>query len=184
MVTLMKPPPPPKIKEKPPEPEVEKKEEIIEPEQQEPEPEPMEDQANDEPPPGNELGLDADGAGGSDGFGLKAKKGGRSLIGGKYSDSSLMRRYAWYTRIIQEELRKRINKYMEGNGGVPDGNLKAIVQISLDKEGNVLDFLIEGSSGNDHMDEALKKTLALAKISEPPPQGMPKTLKLKISSKG
>ena len=68
------PPPPPKV-EKPPEPEPEEKIE-----QPEPEPEDIPDVA-DEPPPGD-LGLDAEGTAGSDGFGLAARKGGRGLFGG------------------------------------------------------------------------------------------------------
>lgn len=183
-VTLMTPPPPPKVKEKEPEPEIEKEEEIIEQEMEEPEPEPMDDQTGDEPPPGQDLGLDADGTGGSDAFGLKAKKGARSIIGGQYSDTSLLRKYAWYTTIIQKELRTKVNKYMEENGGIPDGNLKAIVEITLDDAGNILSFDISDSSGNKQMDEAVLASLKTAKISEPPPVNMPKTVKLKISAKG
>lgn len=73
-ITLVKPPPPEKIKEKPPEPEIKKEEKIVEPEPKEV-PEETEDSAKDEPPPGDDLGLDSDGTGGSDGFGLAAKKG-------------------------------------------------------------------------------------------------------------
>jgi TonB family protein len=183
MVTLMKPPPPPKIKEKPPEPEI-KKEEIVEQKEEAPEPEPVEDTANDEPPPGDELGLDADGGAGADGFGLKAKKGGRSLIGGKNSSASLLRRYAWYTRIIQEELRKKINQHMDENGGIPDGELKAIVKIQLDDSGNIVRFTLSTSSGNSKMDAAVRDVLAMAQVSEPPPRDMPRTIKLKIAAKG
>jgi outer membrane biosynthesis protein TonB len=171
------------VKEKEPEPEVEKEEEIIEQEMEE-EPEPMEETASDEPPPGQDLGLDADGTAGSDGFGLKAKKGARSIIGGKYSETSLLKKYAWYTRIIQEELRKKVNNYMEGNGGIPDGDLNAVVQITLDDNGNILDFDITTSSGNAEMDAAVEASLGMAQISESPPEDMPKTLKLKISARG
>jgi TonB family protein len=184
MVTVVKPPPPPKIKEKPPEPEIKKKEEIIEPEPEETPPEPTDDMADDEPPPGEDLGLDADGSAGSDGFGLKAKKGGRALIGGTASDASMMRRYGWYTRIIQEELRKRMNRHMEENGGIPDGNLKTQVQITLDDLGKIVNFDISRSSGNSRMDEAVLNALKLATISEPPPRGMPRIINLKISAKG
>jgi outer membrane biosynthesis protein TonB len=183
-VTLMTPPPPPKVKEKEPEPEIEKKEEVIEQEMEEPEPNPVEDQVSDEPPPGDDLALDADGGDGSDSFGLKAKKGGRSIIGGGYSNLELLKKYAWYTRIVQEELRKKVNKYMEENGGLPDDNLDAVVQITLDGDGNILTFKITDSSGDATMDEAVAASLNLSRISEPPPQEMPKTLKLKISAKG
>lgn len=184
MVTVVKPPPPPKIKEKPPEPEIKKKEEMIEPEPEETPPEPADDMAEDDTPPGEDLGLDADGTAGSDGFGLKARKGGRALIGGTLSDASMMRRYGWYTRIIQEELRKRMNRHMEENGGIPDGNLKTQVQITLDDLGKIVNFDISRSSGNPMMDHAVVNALKLATISEPPPRGMPRIIKLKISAKG
>jgi len=184
MISVVKPPPPPKIKEKPPEPEIKKKEEIIEPEPEETPPEPTDDMSEDDVPPGEDLGLDADGSAGSDGFGLRAKKGGRALIGGTYSNASMMRRYAWYTRIIQEELRKQLNRHMEKNGGFPDGNPKALILITLDESGKIVDYNLSQSSGNSKMDDAVVTALKLAAISEPPPKGMPLILKLKISAKG
>jgi periplasmic protein TonB len=183
-VRLMKPPPPPKMKEKPPEPEIQKKEEIIEQQSEEPKPEPTKDQANDEPPPGDDLGLDAEGSGGSDGFGLRSKKGGHSLIGGIASEASLLRRYAWYTRIVQEELRKKLNKLMDNQGGIPEGDLRAWIEIELDDSGFIKRFNIYRKSGVPQMDKALKKILTMANISEPPPKNMPRRLKLKIAAKG
>ena len=184
MVTLVKPPPPPKIKEKPPEPEVEKVEEIIQPEEQAPEPDPLDNSLDEDMPPGEELGLDADGSAGADGFGLRANKGGRSLIGGAFGEATLMRKYAWYTQIVQDELRKMVNQHMENNGGVPNGNLVALIVVTLDDRGHITKLAIDRSSGNSKMDEAVKSSIILAKISEPPPQGMPRTIELKISSKG
>ena len=184
MVTLIKPPPQPKIKEKPPEPEIKKQEEIIEQEQEEPEPDPMEDMAEDDGPVDEDLGLDADGTAGADGFGLRAKKGGRDLIGGRFSASSLLRKYAWYTAIIQDDLRKRVNKHMEENGGIPNGNLVAQIRITLDENGQITNLSLERPTGNKKMDSAVKESLLLTHVSEPPPAGMPRTVKLKISSKG
>jgi TonB family protein len=183
MVTLIKPPPPPKIEEKPPEPEIEEKEEIIEPEPEEVVSEEQNDAPPDDAQAGDNLGVDADGAAGSDAFGLVGKKGGRALLAG-YGDRTLMQRYAWYTRIIQEEIRKRINDHMSRNGGIPDGDHKALIKIVLDPRGNIIDFRINESSGNDSMDRALAETLHAIRISESPPAGMPRSIKLKISSRG
>lgn len=180
MVTLVKPPPPPVIKEKPPEPEVQKKEEIVEPEQAPP-PEDN-NQAQDQPPPGD-LGVDADGSGGGDGFGLVGRKGGQALIGNG-GDRTLMQRYGWYTRMIQEEIRKKINEHMAKNGGIPEGDHKALIEIVIDSQGRVVDFQLQQSSGSSHMDEALKQTLAGIRVSEEPPEGMPRSIRLKVSSKG
>ena len=176
MVRLMKPPPPPKIKEKPPEPEV-KKEEIIETEvEEETPPDKMEEQSESDAPAGDDLGLDADGVAGSDGFGLRAKKGGRPLIGGGKSQ------YAWYTRIVRHELEKLVNKILQENGGVPDGELEAVVKIVLDDQGAIVEHWIIASSGNHRVDDAINKALSFAGAGEPPPEGMPKKMLLRISS--
>lgn len=183
MVTLLKPPPPPKIEEKPPEPEIEKEEELIEPEPEEVVPEEQNDAPQDDATAGDDLGVDADGTAGSDAFGLVGKKGGRALLAGS-GNRTLMQRYAWYTRMIQEEIRKRINEHMANNGGIPDGDHKAMVNIELDLRGNIVDFQINQMSGNAIMDRALAETLHAVSISETPPVGMPRSIKLKISSRG
>ena len=95
-ISLIKPPPPPPPKiEKPPEPP--KVEEVKVEEQKQPEE--MPDTPTDEPPAGDLLGLDADGAGGGDAFGLLAKKGGRSLLGSGGNE------FGWYTN--------RLSSYIE-----------------------------------------------------------------------
>ncbi|MBS1212186.1 MAG: TonB-dependent receptor, partial [Proteobacteria bacterium] len=88
------PPPPPPPEQKPPEPEPEP-EKIEEPE---PEPEPEQPEANEEPP-GEDLGVDADGGAGSDAFGLVGKKGGRGLIGGGGGNAMI-----WYGQQLQREI--------------------------------------------------------------------------------
>jgi outer membrane biosynthesis protein TonB len=178
MVTLVKPPPPPKIKERPPEPEVKKVELIIEPEVEEEMPEETEQQAESEAPPGDELGLDADGAAGSDSFGLRAKKGGRALIGGGGGKSQ----YAWYTNMVVREVEKTVNDLVQSNGGCPDSKFKAVVRIVLNERGGVVEHFLLVSSGNRKVDDAISEALDAAKISEPPPVGMPRKMKLKIST--
>lgn len=179
MVRLLKPPPPPKIKQKPPEPEV-KKEEIIEPEE-EPPPEQTEDRSQDDTPAGDDLGLDSEGGSGSDGFGLVGKKGGRPLIGGGRGYESLLRKYAWYTRIIEEEISKRLAR----NGGLPSGRLETLVNIVLDEEGSIVNYRIYGSSGDQQMDDAVMLALEQTRmISEPPPEGMPRAVRIKITAPG
>lgn len=181
MVTLVKPPPPPppEVQEQPPEPE-----EVME--EQVPEEAPREDVADepDAPPPGDLLGLDADGGAGSDGFGLAARKGGRSLIGGNGGRESLLRKFAWYTGIVRQELEELVRRYLEEHGGIPKGELQTVVKIQLDERGRVDAFKIEGSSGNTEMDRAVAQILENAAVNEPPPSDMPKIIKLRISSQG
>jgi TonB family protein len=187
-VTLLKPPPPPppeKIKEKPPEPEV-KKEEIIEQKQVE-KPQEQPQEAKESPPPGDRLGVDAEGGSGSDGFGLVANKGGAALIGGGAGGGgggSLMSKYGWYTAIIQNDLRRLLQEYMEKNGGIPEGSCKVSLQIKLDDQGRILSYKVADACGNNRVDEAVNKVLQSARISEPPPSDMPKSIKIRISAKG
>ncbi|WP_321417711.1 TonB C-terminal domain-containing protein [uncultured Desulfobacter sp.] len=181
-VTLVKPPPPPKIKEKLPEPEVKKIEEIVEPEIEEQIEENMDD-AMDDTPPGEDLGLDADGTGGADGFGLKAKKGGRSLIGGSGGDKSLLKRYAWYTRMLQDEIREKVNSYLEDKADLPGGKHKMLLWIMLDDNGNMVLRSIPKSSGILKVDDAVEQAIAGLRVSEMPPEDMPKLLKIRVTFK-
>lgn len=177
MVTLLTPPPPPKIEEKLPEPEKEKQEKIEEkPDEQVPD---QAEDAADDTPPGEELGLDADSTGGSDSFGLKAKKGGRSLIGG--GGNAL---YSWYTNVYSNELQKLFNKIIQERGGLPGDKLKVIVQVFVGPNGEIVNYTIVGSSGNAKMDKAVTDALKSVTIGEPPPPGMPPIMKFEISSQG
>jgi TonB family protein len=183
MVTLLKPPPPPKIEEKLPEPEIKEKEEILEPDPEEAHEE-ISDGSEDTSVAGDNLGLDSDGVAGSDGFGLIAKKGGKALIGGDLGNSGLLKQFSWYTQMVQDRIRQYLQKELEKNGGIPEGDLQAIVRIVLDEKGKITKFNIVGSSGSNKMDTAIKTALPLINIEEPPPNGMPKAIKIRVSSKG
>lgn len=182
-VTLLKPPPPPQIKEKPPEPEIkqiQKKEEIID---QIPKDEPKSAE-NDNKPAGDKLGLDAEGTAGGDAFGLAGKKGGRSLLAGGMGKLSLLSKFAGYSKMVETEIRKKVMKRLDEEGGSPKGKLQTVVRISVDSSGAVLTFKIIGSSGNNKIDEVVRSSIEHLKISEPPPEGMPRTMDVKIISQG
>jgi TonB family protein len=168
------PPPPPKEQEKPPEPEV-KKEEIKEPEQKQ---DKAQDKPEDGPKPGSQLGLDSDGAGGSDGFGLVARKGGAPLIGSGGGQ------WAWYNKLVQVEIQRELERLLNENGGIPKGKLQAGVKVTLDDRGRVLSFAIYGPSGNESLDKTLQEALRKAIVSEAPPEGMPRTMKFRVSTQG
>jgi outer membrane biosynthesis protein TonB len=177
-VTLLKPPPPTKL-EKPPEQEVKqekpKETEVI----QQDTPESKSDK--NEPPPGDQLGLDAEGDAGGDAFGLLGRKGGRALVGSDPNGGpqSLLQRYAGYNRSIQEEIHR-----VFARGNIPAGDLQTIVVLQLDDSGNLVKYRIYRSSGSEKMDSAVFRALGLIKrFNEPPPEGMPKVLRVEISSR-
>lgn len=181
MVKLMTPPPP-KPLEKPPEPEIKKeipKEQTLDVPQQTPQ------KADEGPPPGKDLGLDAEGGAGSDAFGLVGRKGGRELIGGPGGDgdlgNSLMRKYGWYIHILEEE----IGRQMVKKARLPNGGQQVFVKIVLDGEGGIVSHTIYGSSGDTRVDSAVNEALrTIKKVSEPPPDGMPRTLRIRITVPG
>jgi periplasmic protein TonB len=188
-VTLLKPPPPPEPKEKPPEPEPPKeqpKENIVTPD----EVQQQQDQNDDSPPPGADLGVDAEGGAGGDSFGLVGKKGGRAItLGGGGGNGgvgrlSLLAKYGWYTSKIQDELKQQMRKRLDQNGGTPKGKYQATVHIVLDPQGVVLNYRIVASSGNDKIDEAIKLSLPGMRVSQPPPEGMPRSMTMRVSSQG
>jgi outer membrane biosynthesis protein TonB len=191
-VTLLKPPP--EVKEKPPEPEVQKeipKETMTTPvEMAQPQ-----DQAQDQqdaPPAGADLGVEGDGAAGSDNFGLTAKgkgKGRDITLGGGGGGSginklALMSKYGWYTSKVQEEIKKQMRKQLDQEGGIPKGKFQATIRILLDSRGAIIKYQIVASSGNEKMDEALKGSLPGFRISQPPPEGMPSGMTVRIASQG
>ena len=188
MVTLMKPPPPIVMKEKPIEPpkEVRKQDEIIDPEPRNESSTPQNTDNQDNTPAGDKLGLDAEGVAGSDAFGLVGKKGGRSLLAGGNGMGaiSLMNKYAGYTQMVTTAIRKKVMKCLDEDGGIPRGKLQAVVRINVDTDGAIVGFRIIGSSGNNRMDEAVLRTLGSIKVGEPPPNGMPRTMDIRISSQG
>ncbi|MDD2739152.1 MAG: TonB C-terminal domain-containing protein [Methylomonas lenta] len=167
-ITLMKPPPPPppppKV-EKPPEPEIEK---IEEPE---PEPEPLPDTPDEAP--ARDLGLDAEGSAGSDGFGLAARKGGTGLFGGGNP-------YAWYGGIVKNQL---VN-LLSGRDELRRKGYTAIVKIWLKSDGSVERIELHRGSNDAEIDDILTRTLnKLTRVAEVPPPGMQQPIKLKITSR-
>lgn len=181
-VKLLKPPKPPEVKKKPPPPK--KKEKKIEKKVEKEEPKPQEQKQADKPRMDENLGLDAEGSPGSDGFGLQAKKGGSSIIGGGGGNSSLLRKYAWYNQILEKAIRKKVNEIFEQNGGLPKGNLKTVVDVYLNESGKIVRFDIHRSSGHQEMDQTVKKALQVTELDQTPPQGMPKGIRITISARG
>lgn len=162
------PPPPPPIEEPPPEPEME---EVDVPE---PEPEPAEDIADsDEPPPGEDLGLDAEGVAGSDGFGLKAKKGGRGLIGGGSA-------HKWYAGIVQKDLQSTLASLED----IRTQRYTVVIKIWITAEGYIESSEIVRGSGDRGIDDALIGALtAGVRVSREPPEDLPQPIRLRITSR-
>jgi protein TonB len=91
ITVIRPPPPPPPPEEKPPPPPPDKLDEPLP--QKEPEPSP-----DNAPTPSQQLGLDADGAAGDDGFGLAARRGGDLVVRQQVAGKKVQRRGAHLAR--------------------------------------------------------------------------------------
>ena len=91
--------------------------------------------------------------------------------GGGTGGGSAMGQYAWYARVIQDEIREAISKHLNQNGGIPKGKLEAVIKIVLDDKGSIIRLEIMNSSGDRKMDDAVKSTVKGMMISQRPPDG-------------
>ncbi len=169
---LPPPPPPPKPEIKPP--EVKEEEKIPEPE---PAPEPETPEPEAEPPPGDQLGVDANGAAGSDGFGLVGKKGGAGLIGGGGGGNAII----WYGQHVAKELTSELDSALKDRAR--HSKYSAVVLVWISPDGNISKVELANSSGTPEIDVALRE--AISKVHgrfKPPPERMPQPLKVRIRS--
>ena len=83
-----------------------------------------------------------------------------------------------------DELQKSVNKILKERGGMPDQSLQTVVRIYLDDNGGITEYKIVGSSGNTIMDEAVRQAISTARIRKSPPEGMPRAMQFRISTKG
>jgi len=165
------PPPPPKQEEKPP--EIKKEEVKLPPPPQEAAPKDA-----DAKEAGKDLGVDAEGGAGGDGFGLVGRKGGRDLLAG---DSGTRSQFAFYTNMIQQQIQDELSRNKKLKGG---GDYRAVVRIWLAADGRMQKVDLAGTTGNAETDVNLRSALAEMTFRQPPPQNMPQPVRLRISSRG
>lgn len=166
-IRLVRPPPPPP-ETPPPPPPPEEEVDVPEPEA-EPEPTP-----SDEPPPGEQLGLDADGTAGGDGFGLVGRKGGRDLLAGGNAA------FTWYSTLVKDELLEALQDEERARAG----SYSIRVQLWVRDDGRVERFRLAQSSGDRDRDRAIEAALSrLDRLSRGPPAQMPQPISLRIVSR-
>ena len=98
--------------------------------------------------------------------------------------ATLLRQYAPLTRLVEEDVNRIVRRRLEDKGGIPKGKLEALAEIILGNKGEITDARIIRSSGNSTMDEVVKDSLKYARISQPLPEGCPRTMNIKITSQG
>jgi TonB family protein len=165
-IQLIRPPPPPPDLPPPP-PPPEEKVELPDP-QQKPDPTP-----SNEPPPGERLGLDAEGSAGGDEFGLAARKGGRDLLASGGSA------YAWYAGLLKGQILDQLNSEQHARMG----NYSVVVRVWVRSDGTIDRVRIAQSSGNRERDQAIESALSrITRLPQAPPADMPEPISLRIVS--
>ncbi|HBA86921.1 MAG TPA: TonB C-terminal domain-containing protein, partial [Geobacter sp.] len=133
-----------------------------------------------------------EGGAGDNAFGLGAKKGGRSItLGGPggggpvgLSRLSLLSKYSGYSHKMQSDIEKSVKRVLDQNGGRPKGKQQTLLKLTLSPDGLVLKYAIVGSSGIDRLDAAFRTALNGLRLSEPPPEGMPPSMTIRITTQG
>ena len=165
-IQLIRPPPPPPDLPPPP-PPPEEKVELPDP-QQKPDPTP-----SNEPPPGERLGLDAEGSAGGDEFGLAARKGGRDLLASGGSAC------AWYAGLLKGQILDQLNSEQHARMG----NYSVVVRVWVRSDGTIDRVRIAQSSGNRERDQAIESALSrITRLPQAPPADMPEPISLRIVS--
>ena len=167
-IHLIRPPPPPP--DLPPPPPPEEKVDIKEPEQR-PEPTP-----SNEPPPGEQLGLDADGSAGGDAFGLLANRGGRDLLAAGGGSA-----YVWYAGLLKDQVLEQLNTEKQAHRG----QYAVVVRVWVRSDGTIDRVSIVEGSGNRDRDSAIESALSrIKRLAQAPPADMPEPINLRIVSRG
>lgn len=167
------PPPPPKQEETP-----EKIEEKID--EPPPEPAPTPEAADNLPPAGDSLGLDADGSGSGDGFGLSGRKGGRDLLAGSGGGAAGRAEMARYGMAIKSDL----HAYLADVDAIRSQSYDVSVKFWFDAQGRVTRYNVLKPTGNAKTDASLKVALdAYSKLPEAPPDEQTRTVTVRITSR-
>jgi protein TonB len=129
----------------------------------------------DEPPAGDQLGLDAEGVAGGDGFGLLGRKGGRDLLGAGSGDQ-----YKWYGQILKNDLIDKLAEIRD----IRRDRYSVVVRLWLAPDGRIQRFSVVNSTGDNRLDRDLALALeSLDRVSEVPPAGLPQPVRLRIVSR-
>lgn len=157
------PPPPPPPEELPPPPETEQ-EEI---------PEPIQDDIpSQDPSPSEQLGIDAEGAAGGDGFGLAARRGGSDLVGGSV--------FAWYSGIVRDA----VVDCLMNSDSVRAKRFSIVVRLYVEPTGVVRSIERAASTGDAQLDRDLEAAMTcVRRLRDAPPLEMPQPITIRIVSR-
>jgi protein TonB len=126
------------------------------------------------------LAIEGDASAGFDSFGLVAKRGGRDLLE-IASGSRGGLDWKLYGTVIEDGLRAALGAREE----LRRRNYSIVVRLWIDVRGAISRAELAQSTGSSEVDEALERALAtMGALSEPPPEGMPQPVRIRITTRG
>lgn len=140
--------------------------------------EPKPEEKTDEPPPAD-LATGIKGDGPPDGFGLSGGRGGTGTGTGTAAPQQRTR-WGWYAGQVQS----RIQQAVQTNRTTRTARIRADVIVWPDSTGRITRASISSSTGDAALDAALRdEILTGLQLSEPPPQGMPMPIVLRVNAR-
>ncbi len=169
VTTIAQPTPPPPIATPPPPPPMEeKKQEMIVEEKQE--------EAAPEPTPQVETALKG---GGNTGMVLKSGNGSGIFTNRTTVNADAMRRSAYAGKV-----KSRIQQALEGNPRTRKAGMTIEVRVWPDETGRISRAKLNNSTGDSALDALIRdEILTNLQISEPPPEGMPTPIIMRITAR-
>ena len=128
------------------------------------------------------LGTSIQGNGPPDGFGLRGGNSFGSGTGGTGTSTSRgnRSRWGWYASQVQNS----ISQALQSNTNTRTANFRVDVQIWSDRTGRITRAHIVQSTGNATLDDAItNEVLAGLRLQEPPPDGMPMPIVLRLTAR-
>ncbi len=163
------PPPPPKPQEEPPKPKEQVNLDVPKPEPEEPKPLPQ------EPPPGP-LGLDAQGSGPGDSFGLAGRPGGRDIIGSVGGGGMGL-------SLFGSNVARQIAQDLARNARLKHTPYKVEIRIWLSKDGLLQREEIVRGTGDRDLDALIRSGLKeISTLHITVPEDLPQPLLIRVTS--
>jgi len=125
------------------------------------------------------LGTNIQGNGSADGFGLSGSGSGNGLLGGGQGGGlGGGSRWGWYANKLQAEIQSALLNHKQTR----HATLRVTVHLWADATGRIVRAKLARSTGDLALDEALRKdVLGTLVLPEPPPEGMPMPIVLRIT---
>ena len=133
-----------------------------------------EEKPKDEPAPAAPISTGIKGDGAADGFGVG--RGGNGQIGGN-GDGHPGSKWGWYAGQVNASITDVLRK----NAKTRVASMKIKVRIWPDTTGRITRIKAE-TTNNPDLDKAISEALTGLQLKEPPPQGMPAPIVLRVSA--